>query len=65
MHRFFLTHAVKVALFSFEMTNHHLVEVQEYLLHLKWVILALHNSLQVFIATAICGTNFTAAIEGQ
>ncbi len=65
MRRIFTNDALSDSIYSLKMVSHFLAKVWEESQSWKWVIIALHNSLQGFMACAIRGSDGVAAIKDR
>lgn len=65
MDLFFRNDAMSDAIFSLRIVNDLLNRVSENSSFWKWVIIALHNSLQGFMAFAVCSTDGSTAIQDR
>ena len=65
MRPIFTTDALSDAVYSLEMVDHFLSRVWDESESWKWVIIALHNSLQGFMACAIRGSDAVATIRDR
>lgn len=65
MDKAFSTDALTDSIYSLRMADQCLSQVSEESLNWKWAIIALHNSLQGFMALAIRGSDAVAAIKDR